>query len=285
MKSPNATSELGLWINSVMSNFKYQDSDRAGILINRKPEMDDLYIQRLKNVWVIVNDHDEVIKRPKKEELYKYKASYRKKTEALSLLNKRGGKSFNLAGVPNDSLNTTPSMGTQSSDSSGSGTQKSNQSDKNQKTQNSNSKEKPLSPPAGFVIGIQEPRVYEGRITGLRGHRLLYDTSCKTPRAALFHSRNLNIWPVGEYTDGDMCTGVYIEAEFKPKIYITSVYCPSDAPMDEVISKKLFDLVKKVKNEKSQLIIMADRLCTSFVPMQTLHVNLLVYMKTSKNNC
>ena len=88
MKSPNATSELGLWINSVMSNFKYQDSDRAGILINRKPEMDDLYIQRLKNVGVIVNDHDEVIKRPKREELYKYKASYRKKTEALSLLNK-----------------------------------------------------------------------------------------------------------------------------------------------------------------------------------------------------
>ena len=42
MKSPNATTELVLFINSVMKNFKYENADRAGILINRKPEIECL---------------------------------------------------------------------------------------------------------------------------------------------------------------------------------------------------------------------------------------------------
>ena len=223
MKSPTATTELGIAINNVIKNFKYDNNNNAGIVINKKPFMDDKYIQRLKNVGVIVNDHDEVIKRPSPLQRKKYKASFRKQTQKLSSIHSKDKPSND----PTPDINPTPDGG--------------------------------LIPPSGFVIGIQEPRVYNKRITGLRGHKLLYDTTNPQPRAAIYHSKNLNIWPVGAFTDGDMCTGVYLESPDKPKIYISSIYFPSDMDDDHIFTNpKLMDLVSQVKRERAELIIMAD---------------------------
>ena len=39
MKSPTATTELGIAINNVIKNFEYDNNNNAGIVINKKPFM------------------------------------------------------------------------------------------------------------------------------------------------------------------------------------------------------------------------------------------------------
>ena len=116
---------------------------------------------------------------------------------------------------------------------------------------------------AGFVVGIQEPHFKHKKIPGLRAHTLLIDSSHPEPRAAIFHSRNLNIWAVPQLTNRDMCTGLFVGPN-KERIFITSLYLPSkgddkkDVPLRNIITEDIKNLLTQVKKEKAELIIMAD---------------------------
>ena len=92
---------------------------------------------------------------------------------------------------------------------------------------------------------------------------MLIDPSHPEPRAAIFHSKNLDIWAVPELTNRDMCTGLFIGPN-KERIFIASLYLPSkggdkkDVPLREIITEEINKLVRQVKKEKAELIIMAD---------------------------
>ena len=60
-KSPNACNELGYYINKLMSCYKYDGPDQAGLVVNRMPEPDTNYRTRLGNVGIQINDSDRVI--------------------------------------------------------------------------------------------------------------------------------------------------------------------------------------------------------------------------------
>merc|ERR1712029_694771 len=82
--------------------------------------------------------------------------------------------------------------------------------------------------PGGFIVGIQEPHFKFKKIPGLRGHKLLIDSNHEEPRAAIYYSRNLDIWGCGELTNRDMVTGIYTTPHGQ-KIYISSIYMPHEA--------------------------------------------------------
>ena len=92
---------------------------------------------------------------------------------------------------------------------------------------------------------------------------MLIDSSHPEPRAAIFHSSNLQIWPVLQLTNRDMCTGLLIGPN-NERIYITSLYLPSkggdgkDVPLRDIITQDIKTLVAQVQLEKAQLIVMAD---------------------------
>ena len=77
-KSPNACNELGYYINKLMSCYKYDGPDQAGLVVNRMPEPDTNYRTRLGNVGIQINDSDRVISRPSVQDREKYKASYKR---------------------------------------------------------------------------------------------------------------------------------------------------------------------------------------------------------------
>ena len=84
-RSPNAASELGLYLNKAMANYKYFSADSAGFFrSNYNEEEDNNYVARLSNVGIEVDRDGKVIKRPRKEDLKKFKASYKKAQAQLA---------------------------------------------------------------------------------------------------------------------------------------------------------------------------------------------------------
>ena len=77
-KSPNASNELGYYINKLMSCYKYDGPDQAGLIVNRMPESDTNYSKRLSNVGIRITDSDVVISRPSVADREQYRASYRR---------------------------------------------------------------------------------------------------------------------------------------------------------------------------------------------------------------
>ena len=81
-RSPNAASKLGLYLNKVMAHFKYFNSDSAGFFANDRPEPDENYRKRLRNVGIITNEEGEVTRKPTPEE---------RKSRGLMILNPQTG--------------------------------------------------------------------------------------------------------------------------------------------------------------------------------------------------
>ena len=241
-KSNNASHELGQFLNKVIKYYRYFDDSKAGIMIDNRPEMDRNYINRLKRIGILVNENDEILSRPSPEERHRFKARARpakaprdKDLESQRFVTAMAGNSQQQASP--DWVNLQPRGNTQS-------------------TTPPRDKEQGSSP-CSFVCGLQEPYYRNKKIPGLRGHTLLIDGTVKTPRAAIFHSKNLNIWPVNEFTDGDICTGVLTTIQHK-RIYISSVYLPHEVAPKDVIPEKLARLVSQAKREKAELILMLD---------------------------
>ena len=261
-KSPNASHELAYYVDNLMRNYKYNGKSSAGIMINRRPAMDDNYAERLKNVGILIDDHDNIVSRPDPGDAKKYRASYRKDMNKLAKTKKEkaaqvhdrfvramGGMSqVSAAGIPSstDSSGSTPSSAPQVLPEP---TFEAAKADSRA--------------PTAFVVGIQEPHFLYKKIPGLKGHNLLIDTKADNPRAALFYSRNLDIWGVPEFISRDMATGVYVNPQGQ-RIYITSLYMPDKyvdgAPVkpDEMITDEMVALMAKVKKDKADIIIMSD---------------------------
>ena len=78
MKSNNASNELGIHLNRVMTKFKYKNQDEAYFINNHERRDIDNYKLRMQGIGCEINDHDEVISRPKAKDKHLYKASYKK---------------------------------------------------------------------------------------------------------------------------------------------------------------------------------------------------------------
>ena len=107
-----------------------------------------------------------------------------------------------------------------------------------------------------FLFCIQEPPVREKKVTGFgRSHRLLSDIKCDRPRACIYASRDLNIWPLLEFTDGDVVTCLW-KLDRTREIVVTSVYM--DILDDGVAWPILKKLLSYCKSQGKQLLLCAD---------------------------
>ena len=91
-RSPNASTELGLYLNKAMSHYTYIDKDRAGFFLDysANERMEDNYLKRMENVGIQVGSDGSVLHRPSEEERQKYKASYRRSQAQLGRQTTRG---------------------------------------------------------------------------------------------------------------------------------------------------------------------------------------------------
>ena len=61
-----------------------------------------------------------------------------------------------------------------------------------------------------FLFGLQEPPVYKGKIVGFgSSQKLIYDNKNGDPRAAMYTSRSLHIWPMMEFCDRDTAVSLW----------------------------------------------------------------------------
>lgn len=109
---------------------------------------------------------------------------------------------------------------------------------------------------AGFFMCLSEPPINAktNEIIGLPTRNLFYDRSVK-PRSAIYASENLDLWPVTEFTTGDIST-VILKTQDQEEIYISSVYL--DITLPEVWPKILSKLLSHCKKRNKEVIICAD---------------------------
>ncbi len=106
-----------------------------------------------------------------------------------------------------------------------------------------------------FFICVQEPPLRNEKVIGFgKAHNLFYDQSSCRPRAAIYASKDLNMWLVPEYTTGDMATCLW-KTE-KEDILITSVYM--DITNAAVWPPQLEKLLHHCARKKKELVICAD---------------------------
>ena len=109
-----------------------------------------------------------------------------------------------------------------------------------------------------FLLCVQEPPLHQGRITNFDGsHTLLYDRSAKRPRAAIYASRDLNLWQVNEYTSDDLVTCLWKTGDTRIKeIYVASVYM--DITFDTVWPPLLERLLAYCRRHEKEILLCAD---------------------------
>ena len=122
-----------------------------------------------------------------------------------------------------------------------------------------------VAPPRGnhnptfFIAGVQEPPTSaHTKILGFeKRHPLIYDRSTERPRAALYHSAGLSVWPVPEFTKRDIATGRWRIGESEADdVYVTSVYMDITAP--GVWPAELSSLLRMCDRRNRKVLIMAD---------------------------
>ena len=215
---PTATTELASYINFAMRNYRYENEISAGLRNDRS--IQDNYKRRLESIGIGIDDYDRIVNRPSNENRPQFRAGYRKAQ------NRQSKENLDMT----SSCQTPQATGQSLRD-------------------NVRDRENPYfhkdtggTLPMGFIYGIQEPATDKNKKKikgGLRGNVILKDTNCSDPRAIIFHSKNLNIWPVGEFTSRDMATGLFTSEE--RNIYIVSAYFHKDD--NPIIPDKLRDLV------------------------------------------
>ncbi len=77
-----------------------------------------------------------------------------------------------------------------------------------------------------FLFGLQEPPVYKGKIVGFGNfQKFIYSNKNGDPRAAIYASRSLLIWPMLEFSDRDTAVGLWKTGNNKiDEIIVVSVY-------------------------------------------------------------
>ena len=106
-----------------------------------------------------------------------------------------------------------------------------------------------------FIISLQEPPTKDGKILGLdKRNHIFSDRSTNRPRAAIYASKDLNLWLSTEYTSADIATCIWLTDE--EEIYVCSVYM--DITQDNVWPIQLEKLVTHCKRRNKKLLISAD---------------------------
>ena len=113
-----------------------------------------------------------------------------------------------------------------------------------------------MSKICGFLTFLQEPPTTPKRVVGFSpNNHLFYDASADRPRTAIYASKNLNLWPVSEYTDRDITTCLW-KRQNERNVYVASAYM--DIQDNEVISSKLLKLLQYCQRKNFDLLICAD---------------------------
>ena len=165
---PEAGAELAVHLNRVMSFYHYRPGEPAGIVIKGNFQ-DDKYKERMAKLGVIVSDDGTVLSRdPNRSQ---FKASCNPNTR------KKGQSQptpFQPKITPSQRLNRRNCV--------------------SQPTGSFNPRTSALQKPEGFIMAIQEFNYVHNCVPNLRGHKLIVNQNSKTPRAAIFHSRNMQVW-------------------------------------------------------------------------------------------
>ena len=80
---------------------------------------------------------------------------------------------------------------------------------------------------------------------------------CDRPRAAIFASRNLQLWPMQDYTDGDLVTCLWkLQGGRGREVIVASAYL--DITLQAVISEKLDKLLTYCSHKNLELMLCED---------------------------
>ena len=86
---------------------------------------------------------------------------------------------------------------------------------------------------------------------------LFYDRKAARVRAAIVASPQLDLWPVAQYTDGDLATCLWKTAEHNiPEVYVVSAYCDITDP--QVCSCKLLNLLRMADSRQVPVLLLMD---------------------------
>ncbi len=77
-----------------------------------------------------------------------------------------------------------------------------------------------------FLFGLQEPPVYKGKIVGFgSSQKLIYGNKNWDPRATIYASQSLHIWPMMEFCYRDTAVGLWKSGNNNtPETIVVSVY-------------------------------------------------------------
>lgn len=108
---------------------------------------------------------------------------------------------------------------------------------------------------SAFIICLQEPPTNGGKVVGFgRGNNVFYGKH-ERPRAAIYSSRNLNLWPVAEFTTRDVTTCLWKWPNGK-EVYVTSVYM--DILNRQVADQTVINLLDFCKRNSKELLLCSD---------------------------
>ena len=115
---------------------------------------------------------------------------------------------------------------------------------------------------AGFLFCVQEPNIKFKKIVNIRNAICILDNKCmsrkrkpENPRAAIICSINMNIWPISDYCNRDMATGLLKGSDIGD-IYVVSLYCDgTKTPTVPILFKQLVSLANR---ENRQVLALMD---------------------------
>ena len=115
---------------------------------------------------------------------------------------------------------------------------------------------------AGFLYAVQEPNIKFRKIVNIRNAICIMDHKCmsrkrrpENPRAAIICSVNMNIWPISDYCNRDMATGLLKGSDIGDA-YIVSLYC--DGALKQAVPILFKQLVSLAKREGRQVLALMD---------------------------
>ncbi len=109
-----------------------------------------------------------------------------------------------------------------------------------------------------FILSVQEPPTRENNVVGLdTRHNLLFDRTKKT-RAAIYASRNINLWLLPEFTGEDMVTALWRKVLGDSEGNLVIVFLYLDINSCEVVLALLGRLLRQADARQQEVIIYAD---------------------------
>ena len=111
---------------------------------------------------------------------------------------------------------------------------------------------------SSFVVGLMEPPIHNNRVIGFgTSNQLFYDHNAESPRAAIYASRNTNLWLIPDLTNRDIVTcQLHRDQECGPDILLVSAYLDI---LFQPVLPPMFDLItQRCRRNEYQLVIMAD---------------------------